>query len=89
MVVPHELIAVVFDILFEESEATTEASEHTAHVSTRLHGDDTDVIFLVDPNQEVLVFVVPDPTGVRPVTRHACGSQQRRDGFVEEEMVIN
>ena len=39
--------------------------------------------------QEVLVVIVPDATGVRPVTGHTGASEECRDGLVKEEVVGN
>ena len=41
------------------------------NVSRLLHRDDAEVIFLVDPNQEILFVVVPNTATVGPVTCHA------------------
>lgn len=39
-----------------------------------LHGDDPQVVFLVDPQQEGLIVTVPDAAGLRPCAhRWACG----------------
>lgn len=40
-------------------EAIAEASEHLLHVAPFLHGDDPQVVFLVDPHQEGLIVIVP------------------------------
>lgn len=45
-------------------QADTEASEDLLHVASLLHGDDTQVILLVHPDQEGLVVVVP--RGIKP-----------------------
>ena len=36
------------------------SAEDTLHVAALLHGDDTDVVLLIDPDQEVLVCVVAE-----------------------------
>jgi len=55
---------------------------------TVFHGNDTELILLVDPDQESLGLVVVDATTLGPVTLHACGDQVlvARD---KEEMVIH
>lgn len=40
-------------------QANAEAPEDLPHVATFLHGDDTQVILLIDPHQEGLVVIVP------------------------------
>lgn len=36
-----------------------EAAENLLHVAPLLHGDDSEVVFLVHPHQEALVVIVP------------------------------
>ena len=48
-----------------------ESLEDLPDVPRLLHRDDPEVIFFVDPDQEVLLVVVPDTTSIGPVTRHA------------------
>ena len=48
----------------------TESGEYLSHVPSLLHGDDSGVVLLIHPHQEVLVLVVPDPSSVRPVSTH-------------------
>lgn len=40
-------------------EARAEAVKNFFHVSTFLHGDDTKVVFLINPDQECLIVIVP------------------------------
>lgn len=40
-------------------EAIAEAGEHLLHVASLLHGDDPQVVLLVDPHQEGLIVIVP------------------------------
>ena len=55
---------------------------------TIFHGNDTELILLVDPDQEGLGSIVVDATTLGPVTLHAGGDQVLVAGD-EEEMVIN
>jgi len=41
-------------------QAGAEASEHLLHVASLLHGDDTQMVPLVHPDQEALASVVPE-----------------------------
>jgi len=50
-----------------------EALEHLANVGALLHGDDTELVLLIDPDEESLGIVVEDTTGLRPVTLEAAG----------------
>jgi len=45
------------------------------------------VIFFVDPNEEVLLIVVPDTSRVGPVSGHSSGGKEGRNWFVKEEVV--
>lgn len=67
---PHELRAALLDVLLDLAETCHPALEDVLHVSTHLHGDDTGVVLLVHPHQEVLLVVVPDATAVGEVTCH-------------------
>jgi len=60
----------------------------TLDVSTLLHGNDTELILLVDPDQEGLVSVVEDATALGPVALHTSDLQVGVTGH-EEEMVID
>jgi len=63
-------------------------AEHFPNVSSLLHGDDTELILLVDPDEEGLLCVVEDATTLRPVTLHASNSQVPVSGH-KEEVVVN
>ena len=57
-------------------------------VTTLLHGDDAELILLVDPDKEGLGVVVEDATALGPVALHT-GNLQVGIARHEEEMVIN
>merc|ERR1712192_122018 len=65
-----------------------QSAEHFPDISSLLHGDDTELILLVDPDEEGLLCVVEDTTTLRPVTLHTSNSQVpvSRD---EEEVVVD
>ena len=44
--------------------------EHSSDVSPALHGDDPQLILLIDPGQERLVRVVENTPTLRPVSLH-------------------
>merc|ERR1719291_1259145 len=62
--------------------------EDLLHVSSLLHGDDAELILLVDPDEESLLLVVEDTTTLRPVTLHAGNGKVPVSGD-EEEVVVN
>lgn len=55
------------------SGAAGEAIKDAVDVSTRLHGNDAELILFVDPDNEGLLFVVEDTTTVGPVAVEATG----------------
>ena len=59
MFVPHEFPAFAFNLFFHFVQSLGEALEDTLDVASFLHGDDAGVVFLVDPNKEVLLVIVP------------------------------
>jgi len=65
-----------------------ETLENTLDITTLLHGDDTELILLIDPDQESLGGIVEDTTALGPVTLHT-GNLQVGVTRDEEEMVIN
>ena len=53
---------------FEFLQTIAESGEDFLDVTTLFHGDNAEMIFFVDPNEEVLGFIVPDTTSIWPVT---------------------
>merc|ERR1711970_893659 len=44
--------------------------EHSSNIASTLHGDDPELVLLVDPGEEGLVLVVEDTAALWPVTLH-------------------
>lgn len=65
-------MVLLLDQAFDFIQTATEPFKHSAHVTSLLHGNESRVIFLVHPYEEVLVIVMPDPAGIGPVPRHTC-----------------
>merc|ERR1711931_511874 len=89
MLVPHEAVVVLLEDLLNLQQAGAEASEHLLHVASLLHGDDTETILLIHPDEEGLLVVVPDASAVGPVTGHSGAGQQGRHGLVKQEVVVD
>jgi len=87
MLVPHVRVAALLHQGLDLGQALAETSEDTLDVTTLLHGDDAEMILLVDPDQEGLGVVVPDTTGIGPVAGHTGAGEERRDGLVEKEVI--
>jgi len=69
-------------------DASGETLEDSLDITSLLHGDNTELILLVDPDQEGLVGVVEDTTALGPVTLHTSDLQVGVTRH-EEEMVID
>merc|ERR1719397_2220771 len=82
------LARLLLDGVLDGLDTLGQPGEDLLHISSLLHGDDTELIFLVDPDEESLFLVVEDATTLRPVTLHAGNSQVPVSGN-EEEMVVN
>merc|ERR1711963_659256 len=60
----------------------------TLDITALLHGNDTELILLVDPDKESFVLVVENTTAFGPVTLHTCDLQVGITRH-EEEMVVD
>jgi len=89
MLVPHELLTLCLHGIFKACKTLAEPAEDFLDVSTLLHTDNTEMILLINPDQEALLIVMPDTTGIRPVTCHTSAAQQGRHGLVKQEVISN
>ena len=71
MVVVSEL-----DLLLNAGGTAGESIEDGVKVGTLLHGDNAELILLIDPDEESLVLVVEDTTTVGPVTVETAGLKE-------------
>merc|ERR1712071_303066 len=69
MIVLHELQARGLNLVARAHET----SGDFAHITPLLHGDDTHMIFFVQPDKQVLPFVVVDTTRIGPMATHTTG----------------
>ena len=69
-------------------DATGEAVKHGTDIAAALHGDDPELVLLVDPGQEGFVLVVENAATLGPVTLHAGHLEVGVSGD-EEEVVIH
>jgi len=72
----------------EMSNSSAESVEDLDDTGVLLHGDDSELILLVNPDQESLGVVVEDSSSGRPVSVEVASSQESVSLF-EEEMVID
>merc|ERR1719510_348655 len=76
LLIKTEVLArLLLDGLLDSLNTLGKPGEDLLHISTLLHGDDAELILLVDPDEEGLVPVVEDATTLRPVTLHASNGQ--------------
>merc|ERR1719376_1135049 len=77
VVVPHVLVPGCLDVLLHLSNTFAPSVENLINVSTFLYGNDPQMVFLVYPNKEVLLVIVPYSSCVGPVSSHAASKQKR------------
>lgn len=65
-----------WNTLLDIVDGSGQATEDLTQVSAHLHGDDTQVIFLIAPDQEGLGVIVVDTTSWWPVTASVGGLQE-------------
>ena len=67
------LVVSELSLGLDESSGLGESLEDLADVGSLLHGDNTELILLIDPDEESLGVVVEDATGLRPLTLETTG----------------
>merc|ERR1719249_89647 len=73
--------------VLDSLDALGQPAEHFPNVSSLLHGDDAELILLVDPDEERLLGVVEDSTTLGPVTLHTSNSQVPVSRHKEEVVI--
>ena len=63
-------------LLLDSSGCAGESLEDSADVGTLLHGDDTELILFVDPDEESLRIVVEDTSALGPVAVETAGIEE-------------
>merc|ERR1719244_1435349 len=76
------------DRVSDSLDTTSKTLEDTLDISSLLHGDDSHLIFFIDPEKEGLGIIVEDTTTLRPVTLHTSNSKVAISTD-KEEVVIN
>jgi len=89
LVVKHESLArLLHDTFTDGSDTAGKTLKDSLDITTLLHGDDTELILLIDPQKEGLGGIVEDSTALGPVTLHTGNGEVGISGN-EEEMIIN
>merc|ERR1712012_1352605 len=89
LLIQTEVLArLSLDRVLDSLDTLGQSAEHFPDISTLLHRDNTELVLLVDPDEEGLLGVVEDTTTLGPVTLHTSNSKVpvARD---EEEVVVN
>ena len=74
--IQHEVLArLLLHAVPDGLDAARQAVKDGAHIAAVLHGDDAELVLLVDPGEEGLVLVVEDPATLRPVPLHTSHLQ--------------
>jgi len=89
VLVPHEIVAASLDGRLKLVQTVAESCEDLLHVAVLLHGNNSDVVLFVDPDEEVFGSVVPDTSGIGPVTGHTGAGEKWRDWLVKEKVVVD
>ena len=82
------LTTVSMHIATDLFESIAESFEDLLHVASLLHGNHPGVVFLIHPDQEGFAVVVPDPSGIWPISSHPRGQQQRGHRLVKQKVVL-
>jgi len=82
------LAALGLDGVLDGLDTASKAFEDLLDVAAGLHGDDAELIFLIDPDKESLGFVVEDTTALGPVALHTSDLQVRVTRH-EQEVIVD
>jgi len=82
------LARLSLDGVLDSLDASGQSLENALDVTALLHGDDAELILLVDPDKEGLGIVVVDATALGPVALHASNSQVAITRH-EEEVIVD
>jgi len=74
--------------LFDFRASAGETRENCSNIGARLHGNNAELIFFINPNKEGFLIVVVDSTTFGPVAVESA-SLKEAVTFLEEEMVID
>jgi len=89
LLIQTEVLAnLSLDAVADSLDSSGETTEDSLDIATLLHGDDAELILLVDPDKEGLGSVVEDATAFGPVALHTSDLQVGVTRH-EEEMVID
>merc|ERR1712102_8548 len=82
------LSRLLLDRVTNSLDASGQPLKDSLDVATLLHGDDSELILLVDPDEEGLGSIVEDASALWPVSLHTSNSQISVSRY-KEEVIIN
>ena len=65
-----------------------ESGEDSTNIGTLLHGNDSELVFLIDPDKKGLLVVVEDASAFGPVSVEVAGIEEPI-AFFEKEMIVD
>jgi len=89
LVVKAEVLSALFlDRILNHLDTIAKSFKDSLDIASIFHGDDTELILLVDPDKEGLVVIVEDTTTLRPISLHT-GDSQVSVSRHKQEVIIN
>merc|ERR1711899_712954 len=94
LLIQAEVLArLSLDRVLDSLDTLGQSAEHLPDISTLLHGGNSELVLLVDPDKEGLLSVVEDTTALGPVTLHASNLQvpvaRNKEEVVVNELLAN
>merc|ERR1719184_445085 len=82
------LARLLLNALLDTFDALGKPAKYTSNISSLLHGDNSELILFIDPDEEGFLVIMEDTTTLRPVSLHTSNSQVpiSRD---EQEVIVN
>ena len=77
-----------FGLLLNEGGSPGQSSEDSQNICSLLHGNNSQLIFLIDPDEESLGVIMENTSSSRPLSIET-GSLKESVALFEKEMVIN
>merc|ERR1719219_1335219 len=84
MVGVHEIVTFSLEALLNGGGCASESFDDAFDVVTLLHGDNTELIFFVNPDEKVFIVIVEDTTSVGPVATATGGEKESGVWFLEK-----
>jgi len=82
------LARLLLDRVSNSLDTLGKSFKDSSDITSHLHGNDTELIFFIDPDEEGLLVIMEDTTTLRPVSFHTSNSQVPITRH-KEEVVIN